>query len=76
MCSLYREQIAVKQSQVTEIQSQIQELCSTLLPALLKDMATLKVTHVLHGDHDLKLARQEYFNSKQAKVSRFRPACV
>ncbi len=59
----------MKQTQRSGLQSQIQEMRSTVLPALLKDMATLKVTAVLHGDHDLKLARQEYFNSKQTKVS-------
>ncbi|XP_064386022.1 HAUS augmin-like complex subunit 3 [Halichondria panicea] len=63
-----REQISVKQTQRSGLECQIQEMCLTVLPALLKDMATLKVTTVLHGDHDLKLARQEYFNSKQTKV--------
>lgn len=59
----------MKQTQRSGLECQIQEMCLTVLPALLKDMATLKVTTVLHGDHDLKLARQEYFNSKQTKVS-------
>lgn len=32
-------------------------------------MSTFAITRVLHGDHDLKLARQDYFTSKQRKVN-------
>ena len=31
-------------------------------------MAALQMTAVLHGDYDLKIARQDYFLSKQERV--------
>ena len=54
-----RHQIQVKQAEVAELRSQIHDLGQSQLPGLLQDMATLQVTKVLHGDYDLKIARQD-----------------
>ena len=53
---------------MAELRAQIQELGETQVPDLLQDMATLQISKVLHGDYDLKIARQNYFTSKQDKV--------
>ena len=39
------------------------------IPGLVQEMAKLKFIGVFSTDHDLKLARQDYFTSKQDKVS-------
>ena len=59
----------MKQAKVEALQAEIRELGQTQLPGLLQDMAALQVTKILHGDYDLKIARQDYFTSKQDKVS-------
>lgn len=66
--SLLRQQVKVKQARVNELRSRIEELGGSVLPELLQEMATLQFTKVLHGDCDLKIARQNYFTSKQDKV--------
>ena len=58
----------ISQERLAELRSQIQELGETQVPDLLRDMASLQVSRVLHGDYDLKIARQDYFTSKQDKV--------
>ncbi len=57
-----------KQAEVAELQSRIHALGQTELSSLLQDMSVLQVTKVLHGDYALKIARQDYFTSKQDKV--------
>ena len=71
-----RHQIAVKQAEVAELRSQIHDLGQSQLPGLLQDMATLQVTKVLHGDYDLKIARQDYYTSKQDQVYQWSFVCV
>ncbi len=51
-----------------ELQAQIHTLGQAELAILLQGMSVLQVTKVLHGDYDLKLARQDYFISKQNMV--------
>ncbi len=67
-CNALRQQFAEKQQAVEVLRARIQELGQTQLMALLQDMAALQVTRVLHGDYDLKIARQDYFTSKQDEV--------
>ena len=38
------------------------------IPRLLEVNASLQATHILSGDYNLKIARQDYFTSKQDKV--------
>ncbi|XP_071477236.1 HAUS augmin-like complex subunit 3 [Diadema antillarum] len=38
------------------------------IPQLLEVNAALQTTHILSGDYDLKIARQDYFTSKQDKL--------
>ena len=71
-----RHQIQVKQAEVAELRSQIHDLGQSQLPGLLQDMATLQVTKVLHGDYDLKIARQDYYTSKQDQVYQWSFVCV
>ena len=58
----------ISKERLSELRSQIQELGETQVPDLLRDVAALQVSRVLHGDYDLKIARQDYFTSKQDKV--------
>lgn len=67
-CDSLRQQISERQQRVTELHAQIQVSGQDKLTCLLQDMAALQVTRVLHGDYDLKLARQDYFISKQDQV--------
>ena len=60
--------VAKRKQRVVELHTCIQELGQRKLTFLLQDMAALQVTHVLHGNYDLKLARQDYFISKQDQV--------
>jgi HAUS augmin-like complex subunit 3 len=48
----------------------------TDLPPLLDELAVLQATPVLRGDYQLKLARQNYFTSKQDKVVNATTSCV
>lgn len=68
--SFLRQCLSSKQAEVAELRMQIHTLGQTELPGLLRDTSVLQVTRVLHGDYDLKLARQDYFISKQDKVGR------
>ena len=63
-----RQQSAERQRRIEQLRGKVQELGREQLTSLLQDMAALQVTRVLHGDYDLKLARQDYFTSKQDKV--------
>ena len=65
-----RHQLKLQQERLSELSAQIQDLGETQVPDLLQDMATLQISKVLHGDYDLKIARQNYFTSKQDKVWR------
>lgn len=67
-CDALRQQFAERQQKIDRLRRRVQELGQTQLTALLQDMAALQVTRVLHGDYDLKLARQDYFTSKQDEV--------
>ena len=68
-CDALRQMFVEKQQVVEGLRARVQELGQTRLMALLQDMAALQVTRVLHGDYDLKIARQDYFTSKQDEVS-------
>ena len=56
------------QNSILDIRHQMQLCVDTRLTSLLQDRNTLLVTQVLHGDYDLKLARQNYFTSRQYEV--------
>ena len=66
--SIYRQQIQMTQNSILDVRHQMQLCVDTRLTPLLQDRNTLLVTRVLHGDYDLKLARQNYFTSKQHEV--------
>jgi HAUS augmin-like complex subunit 3 len=66
--TLLRQHIRDKQAVMSELQSQTSQLAQEQLPGLIQEMAALQVSTVLHGDYSLKIARQDYFTSKQDKV--------
>lgn len=72
---LPRQHIRDKQAHLAQLQSQTSELAEVQLPGLIQDMAALQVSTVLHGDYSLKLARQDYFTSKQDKV-KLKPSTI
>ena len=61
-----------KQAHLTQLHSQTTRLAQQQLPGLVQEMAALQVSTILHGDYSLKMARQDYFTSKQDKV----PLCA
>ena len=63
-----RQHITNKQTHLSQLQSEMQRLARGQLPGLIQETATLQVSKVLHGDYSLKIARQDYFTSKQDKV--------
>lgn len=60
--------IQAAQSGRVQLQSETSRLTDTLLPRLIKDSAALQITKVLHGDYNLKIARQDYFTLNQNQV--------
>jgi hypothetical protein len=65
MCSARLQEA---QNRLLDCQRKFNELTESHLPTLLKDSANLQVTKILSGDYDLKIARQDYFISKQDQV--------
>jgi len=43
-------------------------LLDTHIPTQVQEVASLQAVKVLHGDYDLKIARQDYFASNQNQV--------
>ena len=48
---------------------EIGELSEQVLPGLVQELGELQATSILKGDYELKIARQDYFTSKQDQVS-------
>ena len=66
--SLYRANIVKLQQELSDVNVELKRVGCDQLPNLVQEMANLQFTSVLTADHDLKLARQDYFTSKQDKV--------
>ena len=64
-----RHQVAERQQRVSELQAMMESCAEERLRPLLQEMAALQVTRVLHGDYDLKIARQDAIIHKQDQVS-------
>ena len=65
-----RHKIEAAREKTKALQGQMDQLAKEQLPQLLRDMASLQVMRVLHGNYTLKLARQQYYLSKQNQVGR------
>ena len=50
---------------------EIGELTEKALPGLVQELGELQATSILKGDYELKIARQDYFTSKQDQVGTF-----
>ena len=66
---LSRHKIGAAQEKAKVLQGQLDQLAQEQFPQLLRDMASLQVMRVLHGNYTLKLARQQYYLAKQNQVS-------
>jgi len=64
-----RHQVAERQQRVSELQAMMESCGEERLRPLLQEMAALQVTRVLHGDYNLKIARQDAIIHKQDQVS-------
>ena len=70
VCVLFysRAQITKLQEELSVVNTEVKKAGYDKLPALVQELAKLKFIAVFSTDHDLKLARQDYFTSKQDKV--------
>ena len=53
---------------LTQTRSRTTELTSRYLSPLVQEIGKLQANKILRGDYDLKIARQDYFISKQDQV--------
>ena len=57
------------QKALSQVKMEIGELSEQVLPGLVQELGELQATSILKGDYKLKIARQDYFTSKQDQVS-------
>ena len=70
-----RRELKESQQKLAELKEETSHVMDTELPSLLDELAALQATPVLRGDYQLKLARQNYFTSKQDKVVKAGHSC-
>ncbi|XP_032221331.1 HAUS augmin-like complex subunit 3 isoform X2 [Nematostella vectensis] len=56
------------QSFLARIQAQVSQLNDQIMSDVIQELAHLQATKILRGDYHLKIARQDYFTSKQDQV--------
>ena len=56
------------QKALSLVKMEIGELSEQVLPGLVQELGELQATSILKGDYELKIARQDYFTSKQDQV--------
>ena len=56
------------QKALSQVKMEIGELTEKALPGLVQELGELQATSILKGDYELKIARQDYFTSKQEQV--------
>ena len=59
------------QKALSQVKMEIGELTEKALPGLVQELGELQATSILKGDYELKIARQDYFTSKQEQVGFF-----
>ena len=59
------------QKALSQVKMEIGELTEKALPGLVLELGELQATSILKGDYELKIARQDYFTSKQDQVGSF-----
>ena len=57
------------QKALSQVKMEMGELTEKALPGLVQELGELQATSILKGDYELKIARQDYFTSKQDQVS-------
>lgn len=67
--SVLRQLLHEVQQGLTQTRARSVELTSRYLSPLVQELGKLQANKILRGDYDLKIARQDYFVSKQDQVS-------
>lgn len=65
---MYSVQLRERRAENAGLQREITSLSERELPRLVSESSEAQSTHILCGDYDLKIARQNYFTSNQEKV--------
>jgi HAUS augmin-like complex subunit 3 len=63
-----RDHLNETQSSLADIKDETVKLTDKTLSSMVQELAELQATKILRGDYDLKIARQDYFTSKQDQV--------
>ncbi|XP_028391494.1 HAUS augmin-like complex subunit 3 [Dendronephthya gigantea] len=66
--STLRQLLQEYQHKLTQTRDRTAELTSRYLSPLVQELGKLQANKILRGDYDLKIARQDYFVSKQDQV--------
>ena len=64
----FSSKIANLQSKCEEKSQHLQKIFETELAPLVEEMSEMQTAKILSGNYDLKIARQDYFISKQEEV--------
>ena len=59
------------QKALSQVKMEMGKLTEKALPGLVQELGELQATSILKGDYELKIARQDYFTSKQDQVGTF-----
>lgn len=65
---MFRQLLHEVQHGLIQTRDRTAELTSRYLSPLVQELGKLQANKILRGDYDLKIARQDYFVSKQDKV--------
>lgn len=68
-CCGSRQLLDEHRHKLTQTRDRTAELTSRYLSPLVQELGKLQANKILRGDYDLKIARQDYFVSKQDQVS-------
>ena len=68
LCHILRQHLHEVQHSLRQTGDRTAELTSRYLSPLVQELGKLQANKILRGDYDLKIARQDYFVSKQDQV--------
>ncbi|XP_062578484.1 HAUS augmin-like complex subunit 3 [Saccostrea cucullata] len=67
-CNSINKRLSDADSSLQMVQRELESLGGDEVPGLIQDSMSSQVSHILTGDYNLKLARQDYFISNQDQV--------